>query len=154
MDEPAWGQVVTGPTWEQVKTTAIGATDYDRKFFDFLQNPIPVDSPEQIMEAASEAEAKNWFTITRMSCVNEAINDVNRWRAGKRALSLSEYSKEKVAVAEAKTAADLAEVDWTLSILNAELTYLKQMSDTIARRCSLCQSYLSNMTAMVKSGVK
>lgn len=142
------------PTWEQIKTEAMGATDYDRKFFNFLQTPIPVDSPEQIMEAASEAEAKNWFTITRIACVNEAITDVNRWRAGQRALSLSKYSKEKVAVAEAKTAADLAEIDWTLSVLNAELTYLKQMSDTIARRCSLCQSYLSNMTAMVKSGVK
>lgn len=145
MDEPAW---------EQVKGNALWATNYDKKFFDFLQTPIPADSPEQIMEAASEAEAKNWFTITRMSYVNDAINSVNRWRAVKRALSLSEYSKEKVAVAEAKTAADLAEVDWTLSMLNTELTYLKQMSDTIARRCSLCQSYLSNMTAMVKSGVK
>lgn len=142
------------PTWEQVKGNALWATNYDKKFFDFLQTPIPADSPEQIMEAASEAEAKNWFTITRMSYVNDAISSVNRWRAAKRALSLSEYSKEKVAVAEAKTAADLAEVDWTLSILNTELTYLKQMSDTIARRCSLCQSYLSNMTAMVKSGVK
>lgn len=142
------------PTWEYVKGNALWATDYDKKFFDFLQTPIPADSPEQIMEAASEAEAKNWFTITRMSYVNNAINSVNRWRAAKRALSLSEYSKEKVAVAEAKTAADLAEVDWTLSMLNTELTYLKQMSDTIARRCSLCQSYLSNMTAMVKSGVK
>lgn len=142
------------PTWEQIKSEALGATSYDRKFFDFLQTPIPVDSPDQIMEAASEAEAKNWFTITKISCVNEAITDVNRWRAGERALSLSKYSKEKVAVAEAKTAADLAEIDWVLSVLNTELTYLKQMSDTIARRCSLCQSYLSNMTAMVKSGVK
>lgn len=142
------------PTWEQIKNEAMGATNYDRSFFNFLQTPIPVDSPEQIMEAASEAEAKNWFTITKMSYVNDAINSVNRWRAGQRALSLSEYSKEKVAVAEAKTAADLAEIDWTLSMLNTELTYLKQMSDTIARRCSLCQSYLSNMTAMVKSGVK
>lgn len=140
--------------WEQIKNEAMGATTYDRGFFDFLQTPIPVDSPEQIMEAASEAEAKNWFTITKMSYINDVINTVNRWRAGKRALSLSEYGKEKVAVAEAKTAADLAEIDWTLSILNTELTYLKQMSDTIARRCSLCQSYLSNMTAMVKSGVK
>ena len=142
------------PTWEQIKSEAMGATNYDRKFFDFLQTPIPVDSPDQIMEAASEAEAKNWFTITRISFINDAINAVNRWRAGERALSLSKYSKEKVAVAEAKTAADLAEVDWTLSLLTTELTYLKQMSDTIARRCSLCQSYLSNMTAMVKSGVK
>lgn len=145
MDEPAW---------EQVKNRALWATDYDKKFFDFLKTPIPVDSPEQIMEAASEAESKNWFTITRVSYVNDAISVVNRWRAAQRALSLSKYSKEKVAVAEAKTAADLAEVDWTLSILTTELTYLKQMSDTIARRCSLCQSYLSNMTAMVKSGVK
>lgn len=142
------------PTWEQIKSEATGATNYDRKFFDFLQTPIPVDSPEQIMEAASEAEAKNWFTITKMSYVNDAISSVNRWRSAQRALSLSKYSKEKVAVAEAKTAADLAEVDWVLSTLNTELTYLKQMSDTIARRCSLCQSYLSNMTAMVKSGVK
>lgn len=142
------------PTWGQIKNEAMGATNYDRGFFDFLQTPIPVDSPEQIMEAASEAEAKNWFTITKISCVNDAINSVNRWRAGERALSLSKYSKDKVAVAEAKTAADLAEIDWTLSLLNTELTYLKQMSDTIARRCSLCQSYLSNMTAMVKSGVK
>lgn len=142
------------PTWEQIKNEAMEVTTYDRGFFRFLQTPIPVDSPEQIMEAASEAEAKNWFTITRISFVNEAINSVNKWRAGERALSLSKYSKEKVAVAEAKTAADLAEIDWTLSVLNTELTYLKQMSDTIARRCSLCQSYLSNMTAMVKSGVK
>ena len=142
------------PTWEQIKNEALWSTNYDKKFFDFLQTPIPVDSPDQIMEAASEAEAKNWFTITRISFINDAINSVNRWRAGERALSLSKYSKEKVAVAEAKTAADLAEVDWTLSLLNTELTYLKQMSDTIARRCSLCQSYLSNMTAMVKSGVK
>ena len=142
------------PTWEQIKNEAIGATTYDRGFFHFLQTPIPVDSPEQIMEAASEAEAKNWFTITRISFINDAINSVNRWRSAQRALSLSEYSKDKVAVAEAKTAADLAEIDWTLSMLNTELTYLKQMSDTIARRCSLCQSYLSNMTAMVKSGVK
>ena len=142
------------PTWEQVKGEALWATDYDKTFFNFLKESIPVDSPAQIMEAAAEAEAKNWFTITRISYVNEAINSVNRWRAVERALSLSKYSKEKVAVAEAKTAADLAEVDWVLSGLNTELTYLKQMSDTIARRCSLCQSYLSNMTAMVKSGVK
>lgn len=142
------------PTWEQVRKDALWATDYDKTFFDFLKTPIPVDSPEQIMESASEAEAKNWFTITRVSYVNNAISDVSRWRSAQRALSLSKYSKEKVAVAEAKTAADLTEIDWTLSVLNTELTYLKQMSDTIARRCSLCQSYLSNMTAMVKSGVK
>lgn len=154
MDEPTRANITAGPTWEDIKNQTRWAISYDKKFFDFLQTPISADSPEQIMEAASEAEAKNWFTITRMSYVNEAINTVNRWRAGERALSLSRYSKEKVAVAEAKTAADLAEIDWELSRLSTELTYLKQMSDTIARRCSLCQSYLSNMTAMVKSGVK
>ena len=119
---------------------------------DALKTPIPIDSPEQIMDCASRAEAIGISVAEQLRVRNEILSGLNKKRTLQYASALSEFAGEKVAVAQAKAAERVSDVDNEIAIEEAQIMYLKYVGNLVDRRCSLCQSFLSNMTAMAKAG--
>lgn len=126
----------------------VSLTNYEE-----LYKPIAHDTPEEVIDTATKAEAYCYNIILEINNCNTLLAMMNRIRAIAKMKAMSEHAKEKVAVAEAKTGAEIAEIDELIDRLNANLICFKQILDQITRRCSLCQSYLSNMSTMVKAGV-
>lgn len=120
---------------------------------ELLETPLPSDNAVELMELISESEAwgdrvASWIKTAEVQLSRERSMFDIMWDN-----SIAQNSKMKVAAMEARARADTATQREKMEELEAEIRNLKRLNSIIENRCSVGQSFLSNISAMIRAGI-
>lgn len=120
---------------------------------ELLALPLPSDNAVELMELISESEAwgdrvASWIKTAEVQLSKEKSMFDIMWDN-----SIAQNSKMKVAAMEARARADTATQREKMEELEAEIRNLKRLNSIIENRCSVGQSFLSNISAMIRAGI-
>lgn len=120
---------------------------------ELLETPLPSDNAVELMELISESEAwgdrvASWIKTAEVKLSRERSMFDIMWDN-----SIAQNSKMKVAAMEARARADTATQREKMEELEAEIRNLKRLNSIIENRCSVGQSFLSNISAMIRAGI-
>lgn len=120
---------------------------------ELLETPLPSDNAVELMELVSESEAwgdrvASWIKTAEIQLSKERSMFDIMWDN-----SIAQNSKMKVAAMEARARADTATQREKMEELEAEIRNLKRLNSIIENRCSVGQSFLSNISAMIRAGI-
>lgn len=120
---------------------------------ELLETPLPSDNAVELMELISESEAwgdrvASWIKTAEIQLSKERSMFDIMWDN-----SIAQNSKMKVAAMEARARADTATQREKMEELEAEIRNLKRLNSIIENRCSVGQSFLSNISAMIRAGI-
>lgn len=118
-----------------------------------LKQSIPTDSPYDVMQCASEAEALGITVAQTIQHINAQLAVLATTRTARRLEVISANQGDKVLVANSKADAGTADIDEKIAVLTADLIFYKHTMAMIDRRCSMCQSFLNTISVMAKTGV-
>lgn len=120
---------------------------------ELLETPLPSDNAVELMELISESEAwgdrvASWIKTAEVQLSKEKSMFDIMWDN-----SIAQNSKMKVAAMESRARADTATQREKMEELEAEIRNLKRLNSIIENRCSVGQSFLSNISAMIRAGI-
>ena len=120
---------------------------------ELLETPLPSDNAVELMDLISESEAwgdrvASWIKTAEIQLSKERSMFDIMWDN-----SIAKNSKMKVAAMEARARADTATQREKMEELEAEIRNLKRLNSIIENRCSVGQSFLSNISAMIRAGI-
>ncbi len=120
---------------------------------ELLALPLPSDNAVELMDLISESEAwgdrvASWIKTAEVQLSKEKSMFDIMWDN-----SIAQNSKMKVAAMESRARADTATQREVLEQLEAEIRNLKRLNSIIENRCSVGQSFLSNISAMIRAGI-
>ena len=120
---------------------------------ELLETPLPSDNAVELMELISESEAwgdrvASWIKTAEVQLSRERSMFDIMWDN-----SIAQNSKMKVAAMESRARADTATQREKMEELEAEIRNLKRLNSIIENRCSVGQSFLSNISAMIRAGI-
>ena len=120
---------------------------------ELLETPLPSDNAVELMELISESEAwgdrvASWIKTAEIQLSKERSMFDIMWDN-----SIAQNSKMKVAAMESRARADTATQRERMEELEAEIRNLKRLNSIIENRCSVGQSFLSNISAMIRAGI-
>ena len=120
---------------------------------ELLETPLPSDNAVELMELISESEAwgdrvASWIKTAEVKLSRERSMFDIMWDN-----SIAQNSKMKVAAMESRARADTATQRERMEELEAEIRNLKRLNSIIENRCSVGQSFLSNISAMIRAGI-
>ena len=120
---------------------------------ELLETPLPSDNAVELMELISESEAwgdrvASWIKTAEVKLSKERSMFDIMWDN-----SIAQNSKMKVAAMESRARADTATQRERMEELEAEIRNLKRLNSIIENRCSVGQSFLSNISAMIRAGI-
>lgn len=120
---------------------------------ELLALPLPSDNAVELMDLISESEAwgdrvASWIKTAEVQLSKERSMFDIMWDN-----SIAQNSKMKVAAMEARARADTATQREKMEELEAEIRNLKRLNSIIENRCSVGQSFLSNISAMIRAGI-
>lgn len=120
---------------------------------ELLALPLPSDNAVELMDLISESEAwgdrvASWIKTAEVQLSKEKSMFDIMWDN-----SIAQNSKMKVAAMEARARADTATQREKMEELEAEIRNLKRLNSIIENRCSVGQSFLSNISAMIRAGI-
>ena len=120
---------------------------------ELLETPLPSDNAVELMDLISESEAwgdrvASWIKTAEVQLSKEKSMFDIMWDN-----SIAQNSKMKVAAMESRARADTATQREKMEELEAEIRNLKRLNSIIENRCSVGQSFLSNISAMIRAGI-
>lgn len=120
---------------------------------ELLALPLPSDNAVELMDLISESEAwgdrvASWIKTAEVQLSKEKSMFDIMWDN-----SIAQNSKMKVAAMESRARADTATQREKMEELEAEIRNLKRLNSIIENRCSVGQSFLSNISAMIRAGI-
>lgn len=120
---------------------------------ELLAKPLPSDDAVGLMDLISESEAwgdrvASWIKTAEVQLSKEKSMFDIMWDN-----SIAQNSKMKVAAMESRARADTATQREAVEELEAEIRNLKRLNSIIENRCSVGQSFLSNISAMIRAGI-
>lgn len=120
---------------------------------ELLALPLPSDNAVELMDLISESEAwgdrvASWIKTAEIQLSKEKSMFDIMWDN-----SIAQNSKMKVAAMESRARADTATQREKVEELEAEIRNLKRLNSIIENRCSVGQSFLSNISAMIRAGI-
>lgn len=120
---------------------------------ELLALPLPSDNAVELMDLISESEAwgdrvASWIKTAEVQLSKEKSMFDIMWDN-----SIAKNSKMKVAAMESRARADTATQREKMEELEAEIRNLKRLNSIIENRCSVGQSFLSNISAMIRAGI-
>ena len=120
---------------------------------ELLETPLPSDNAVELMELISESEAWGDRIASRMKTAEVQLSRERSMFDIMWDNSIAQNSKMKVAAMEARARADTATQREKVEELEAEIRHLKRLNSIIENRCSVGQSFLSNISAMIRAGI-
>lgn len=118
-----------------------------------LSIQLPTDNAVELMELIARSEVLGDQVAREIKEEELSLSYHEALLAEKWEQAINEHSKEKVAVMQARAEAAVASINRDIANTTARIKYLKSVNKLIESRCSVGQSFLSNMTAMVKAGI-
>lgn len=127
--------------------------EHTKSRYEVLRTELPTDNPVELMALIAESEVLGDRVASEIRTAELSLSSLNNHLSTASAEAAEKYRTEKVAVMELKIASDVSDIQQAIDELTAEIRYLKRVNSAIEARCSVGQSFLSNMTAMVRAGI-
>lgn len=123
--------------------------------YELLTQPLPTEDiqHQELRQAIAQAESLGVVIARKLQSLDHSLAAAKAAYSVALSGAMEAHSGQKVAItaakAEAATAAQLEQIQKA----EADIRYYKQIQRLIENRCSVGQSFLSNMTAQVKSQI-